>query len=624
MSSSGEHRLGFPLSESDPPPPLGGEKGDDPYIGAIFAQRYRLLSKIGQGSQARIYLARHLIIRRQVAVKVLLPAFAGDKTVVDRFLNEGRAAGTLGHPNIVESLDMGRAPDGSPFLVLELLEGKTLADEMALIGPFLVGRAAYIAVQVASAIAAANARKIIHRDLKPENVFLIDRGAKPDHVKVLDFGISKFVGTRVTTLKGQFLGTPDYMAPEQIKTPETVDVRADVYAVGGMMYAMLAGEAPFANIEFPRVLQSIVEDAPRRIADLRPQLPQELVAVIERAMAKDPAARYQTMAELEDALHPFALEPRKPGLRSNTGPTQAQPEGQPRAMAQSSPQLDADRMPESPHAVAAPRVTPPESAAIPHLERRTAGVGRVLFGIAAVLLLGGIGGGVFVMRRHAPTTSAGLAPNSAATSAATTAATVPVPADPPVALATAEPSDTAAASTAPAAAAPTGLRPAPAWPRPGRATPRPPTSAGAPSLPEPPMIDPPPVPTPAPTAPTPTPVVAPPVPSPVPVPTPAPAATGPAPGTLEPRAVNATIRGHATEVRGCYERARMFNADLKGKVTVRATVAPDGRVGSAGIASTTANDSRLETCVAGAFRSWQFPAPAGGVAGSVTYTFSFE
>src|SRR5262249_29406822 len=149
---------------------------------------------------------------RQVAVKFLLPVLATDRSLVGRFLNEGRAAGSLGHPNIVESLDMGFAPDGAPYLVLELLKGRTLADEIVATGPLEPGRAAYIGPQIASAVSAAHARGIVHRDLKPANVLLIERNGRPDHVKVLDFGISKFTatGSRVTTITGQPLGTPGF------------------------------------------------------------------------------------------------------------------------------------------------------------------------------------------------------------------------------------------------------------------------------------------------------------------------------------------------------------------------------------------------------------------------------
>jgi serine/threonine protein kinase len=285
--------------------------GGDPYIGHTFDDRYEIRSKIGEGSQARVYLARHVLIDRLVAVKFLLPVLATDKSLVARFLNEGRAAGALGHPNIVESLDMGFAPDGAPYLVLELLQGRTLAEEIVLCRTLAPSRAAYVGSQIASALAAAHAREIVHRDLKPANVLLVERSGRPDHVKVLDFGISKFNagGSRVTTIKGQTLGTPGFMAPEQIEDPVNIDTRADVYGLGATLYDMLSGAPPFAEIGFPKILRLIVEEEPRRLGEMRPDLPVGLVAIVERAMSKSPADRFQTMAEFEDALLGFAEEP---------------------------------------------------------------------------------------------------------------------------------------------------------------------------------------------------------------------------------------------------------------------------------------------------------------------------
>jgi len=283
----------------------------DPYIGTTFGGRYEIVSKIAEGSQGRVYVARHLLIERLVAIKVLFLTLASENALVSRFLNEGRAAGTLGHPNIVECVDMGYATDGAPYLVMELLAGQTLAQGIDTLGPFLHGRAAYIAMQIASALGAAHERGIVHRDLKPENVFLVDHSTRPDHVKILDFGISKFAseGTRVQTSKGQFLGTPGFMAPEQIDDPASVDARADVYALGATLYHMLAGEPPFANIDFPKVLRFISEEEPRPLAEMRPDLPPSVIEIVERAMSKSRDTRYQTMAELEEALAPHALEP---------------------------------------------------------------------------------------------------------------------------------------------------------------------------------------------------------------------------------------------------------------------------------------------------------------------------
>lgn len=301
----------------------------DPYVGLTFSERYKILSKVGEGSQARVYVGRHVLIDRLVAVKILLPILASHKALVERFLNEGRAAGTLGHPNIVESLDMGFAPDGAPYLVLELLEGRSLAEHIENGGPFAVGRAAYVATQIASALATAHARGIVHRDLKPENVLLLERGGRPDHVKVLDFGISKFQAfDRSSTINDQPLGTPGFMAPEQIENPQSTGPRADVYSLGATLYNLLAGAPPFADASFPKVLRLIVEEEPKKLAELRPGLPPGIVSLVERAMNRNPERRFQSMSELEEALHEFSEEPARvrslsPGtfdVRSSTPP----------------------------------------------------------------------------------------------------------------------------------------------------------------------------------------------------------------------------------------------------------------------------------------------------------------
>jgi serine/threonine-protein kinase len=207
---------------------------------------------------------------------------------------------------------MGYAPDGVPFLVFELLDGINLSHEIARLGGLEVGRAAYVGVQIAAALNAAHAREIIHRDLKPENVFLIREGTRPDHVKVVDFGISKFTRKDHVdrqTQAGVILGTPDYMAPEQVLDVANVDARTDIYALGTILYTALAGRPPFDGQPFPHILHVIVADPPPALGSLRPEVPAEFVAVIARAMAKDREHRYATMSELAAALEPFVVEP---------------------------------------------------------------------------------------------------------------------------------------------------------------------------------------------------------------------------------------------------------------------------------------------------------------------------
>lgn len=246
-----------------------------------------------------VYEAIHVKIGRPVAIKVLHRSLASDADVVARFVNEARAVGTFGHPNIVASTDFGELPGGIPFLVLEYLSGRTLAEEIAALGRLEIRRVVRLGVQVASALDAAHARGVVHRDLTSENIFLTAQDGIADHVKVLDFGISKFLSTTDTsprTRRGLTMGTPEFMAPEQIADPQAVDSRVDIYALGVILYQMLAGQTPFGRLPLQALLTTIVLEAPPPID--RSDLPDGLRAIVERALVKNPGERYATMRQL--------------------------------------------------------------------------------------------------------------------------------------------------------------------------------------------------------------------------------------------------------------------------------------------------------------------------------------
>ncbi|HKE17704.1 MAG TPA: protein kinase [Kofleriaceae bacterium] len=292
-------------------------RGDDALDGlrgeTLLEGRYRLLSRIASGGMASVYVAEHTLIGRTVAIKILHQQYAEDAECVRRFLDEGRTIGTLGHPHIVESTDMGRTSTGAPFLVLELLEGRTLEQELRNKGRLPVQRSLRIAQQIASALAAAHAKGIIHRDLKSGNVFLVNR-TDGDHAKVLDFGISKFMEGRGHTQKGRLLGTPWFMSPEQINDPASVDVRCDVYALGVIIYEMLAGQVPFAEAPFPLVFTKILHEQPPPLRSIRREVTHELETLVSTALAKSPADRFPTMevfsAALARLVGPYWLEMR--------------------------------------------------------------------------------------------------------------------------------------------------------------------------------------------------------------------------------------------------------------------------------------------------------------------------
>lgn len=284
------------------------EARPDPYVGKVLAGRYKIIRVIGAGGMGAVYEAEHSLIGRRVAVKILYAQLAGDAAVVKRFVNEARAAATIGHPHILECTDIGQADDGSPFLVLELLEGHDLEAEFQDNGPMPIGRLMFLLLQACDALAAAHNKGIIHRDIKPENIYLSVQNGKKDHVKVLDFGISKFNSLQQTgpgTMTGSAMGTPFYMSPEQFRDASNVDARADIYAMGVILYQGLAGRLPFMADSLPGLALEIATGTPLPLETIRPDVPEALVALVNKTMSRLADDRVQTMTELRAALEPF-------------------------------------------------------------------------------------------------------------------------------------------------------------------------------------------------------------------------------------------------------------------------------------------------------------------------------
>jgi serine/threonine-protein kinase len=282
----------------------------------VVEGRYRIIKTLGEGGMGTVFLAEHALIKRRVAIKILHPELATDANVIERFMNEARAAGTLGHPNIVESTDMGFTHNHVPYIVFEYLEGTLLTDEVYRVGGLPVRRAVRIAQQIASALHAAHNADIVHRDLKSDNIFLTDKDEELDHVKVLDFGISRFLDADdEQTKRGMVMGTPEFMAPEQITAPDRVDRRADIYALGVILYEMVTARRPFSNDEDPRaLLHRIVHNDPPPMQ--RPEVPHALCEMIlTKLLAKQPEDRYQTMMDVEAALDAFTTQGDAPRSR---------------------------------------------------------------------------------------------------------------------------------------------------------------------------------------------------------------------------------------------------------------------------------------------------------------------
>jgi serine/threonine protein kinase len=302
-----------------PPAPAGA----DPLIGTVLADRYEIIRRIGEGGMGAVYEGRHVVLRRQVAVKVLLEKFLEKTDLVARLLQEARLASAIGHENIVDVTDFGTTSDGRAFVVMEFLEGEALAALVMRDAPLAVERCLRIVRQVVSALGAAHGKGIVHRDVKPENVFLLRRGEQ-DVVKVVDFGVSKAVRSREDgaellrlTRTGMVLGTPLYMSPEQARGGEDVDVRADIWAVGVMMYECLTGEVPFRANNYLGVISQVLTQEIQPPSRLRPELgiPPAVEAVVMRAMAKDREDRYQDMPSLERDIDRLLAGDPNVGLR---------------------------------------------------------------------------------------------------------------------------------------------------------------------------------------------------------------------------------------------------------------------------------------------------------------------
>lgn len=287
--------------------PLEGDAvvGVDPLIGRVLGETYQIVRLVGEGGMGRVYEAKHLrLTERRFAVKVLNAEFARDADVVLRFQREAQSSSAIGHPNVLDVFDVHKTPEGVPYLVGEYLAGEELGEHLKKVGRLDVSMAAGITRQICRALNAAHALGIVHRDMKPENVFLIPRDGLP-HVKVLDFGISKAAhGNTQLTRTGMIMGTPSYMAPEQARG-DKVDHRADVYAVGALLYSLLTGQRPFENDDATATLTMVLTSEPPRPRAIHPQIPEGMELVVQRAMAKDARERYQTMLELDAALEPF-------------------------------------------------------------------------------------------------------------------------------------------------------------------------------------------------------------------------------------------------------------------------------------------------------------------------------
>ncbi len=299
-------------SGSDDGGPDGTLSVDTWRVGQTLAGRYTLLDRLGRGGMSEVYLARHELLKKTVAVKVLRPDIAVTKQALSRFHREAMAAASVGNAHIVDITDYGFTDDGNAFIVMERLIGADLRTELTNRGALPAGRSVAIIRQVLRGLAAAHAQGIVHRDLKAENVFLCDQEERGEFVKVLDFGISKVTqplddspeDSLVRTSTGAVMGTPQYIAPEQAHGDRDIDHRADIYSAGVMLYEMLTGELPFSGKSALDVVMKHVLEAPQPPRERRPDLdiPPELDRLVLKAMAKAREDRFADAEAMRDAL----------------------------------------------------------------------------------------------------------------------------------------------------------------------------------------------------------------------------------------------------------------------------------------------------------------------------------
>ena len=275
-------------------------------VGQVLDGKYRLVDLLGQGGMGAVFEAEHVEIGNTVALKVLFPEKRRQRESLARFRREAQAAGTIGHPNIATVFDMGRTEDGISYLVMEFVDGLSLADLVARESSMSSERVIAIGCQVLEALEAAHSRGIVHRDIKPENVMVTVDPEGRDRVRVLDFGISKVRPTggetHGLTQTGTILGTPMYMAPEQARGEPDMDHRIDLYAVGAMLYVMLTGKNPFQASNYNALLAKILTEEPPPVDSIVDAVDPHLVRVIDKAMARDRDQRFTSAREFIDAL----------------------------------------------------------------------------------------------------------------------------------------------------------------------------------------------------------------------------------------------------------------------------------------------------------------------------------
>ncbi|CAN5697226.1 hypothetical protein BH11MYX3_BH11MYX3_07170 [soil metagenome] len=318
-TSGGVHAAG--------PTPSAGTQMLADVLGQTLGGRYLVTRKIGQGGMGAVYDATHTLIGKRVALKVLLEKYAQREAIVKRLKQEAQLASSVGNEHIIDITDFGTTGDGRTFVVMEFLDGESLAECLTREQQLPEQRILRIVSQACSALAAAHAKGVVHRDIKPENLFLLKRNQQ-DFIKVVDFGISKSLRasseeeeTTRLTQTGMVLGTPLYMSPEQARGDDELDHRVDVYALGVIMYEAAAGRVPFIGNNYLSVISQVLNEEPKPLRELRPDLSEEFEAVVLKAMSKDVRERYASATDMLADVTSLLDDPTRSTERAKiTGP----------------------------------------------------------------------------------------------------------------------------------------------------------------------------------------------------------------------------------------------------------------------------------------------------------------
>ncbi|WP_438025583.1 serine/threonine-protein kinase [Sorangium sp. So ce233] len=436
--------------------------------GSVLAGKYRVERVLGQGGMGLVVGAWHLHLDEPVAIKVLRDELAGDPVIIERFLREARAAAKIKSRHVVRVTDADRLPSGAPYLVMEWLDGGDLASIVEREGPMDPPRAVRHVIEACEALGEAHALGIVHRDLKPSNLFAARQADGSTCTKILDFGISKLLGEELTRTDVA-LGTPSYMAPEQMTSARSVDARADIWALGVILYKLVTGTVPFRASTPSELGMKVLFGEPTPPEQERPDLPPGLAQVILRCLQREPARRFATTAQLAAALAPFAAaQPAMPEGALGTPPEGATPAlSRPPEGATSAP---APAAAATPHVSTASGTLPQRDApgarasATPHLDATPSptttgghtarGPGRAVVALAAVALAAGAAVALWARRVPPGPETTGASSVSEAAAEPASARAEPAPAAEPRPTLTPSAPATSAVPGTPAAAAP--------------------------------------------------------------------------------------------------------------------------------------------------------------------------